>query len=99
MTDEQPTNVFVNGQGDVRQTDAPRSFGLFRNRYRKLNPDEVVLHDRIKGKADELADLFGAVLARDFPTSEVHAEADRNFRMALEHLEDAVYRAVKALTA
>lgn len=86
-------NVYENGAADERQSDsatAPAS--LFRKRYRQLSAEEVALHDAIKDKADELANLFFAVKAND-------EFRDVNIGLAIQHLEDGVYRAVKALTA
>ncbi len=108
------TNVYEGGQGDVRQTAAhaiPDDCKLFRKRYRQLSPDEVTLHDAIKDKADELAGLIaqinnppkpGAVHGTGTPAALLAGIANNNgahVTLSLRHLEDCVYRAVKALTA
>jgi hypothetical protein len=93
----------------------PRAHSLFRKRYRKLTDAEVALQDAIKDKADELAKLIGAlnptVAARlgvnpDYVINNPQWESDgfperdaANITLAIRHIEDAVYRAVKALTA
>lgn len=91
---------------------APRH-SLFRARYRQLSVDEVALHDAIKAKADELATLIGrlntgvasrlGVVPVPIPGEDVIAlpapKDPANVTLAIRHLEDAVYRAVKALTA
>lgn len=99
-------NVFENGEGDARQGGDIRP-SLFRPRYRKLSDEEVALHDKIKAKADELAALFEQVDVSPRPDN---ASADGilvtlsqnrggHIVLGLRHLEDAVYRAVKALTS
>jgi len=112
------SNVYQDGQGDARQTDAaaiPDDCKLFRKRYRQLSTEEVALHDAIKDKADELAALFAKVklspqppttpppgLEGGEPAARLYVLANNqgaNVTLALRHLEDAVYRAVKALTA
>ncbi|MEM1395910.1 MAG: hypothetical protein AAGH38_00485 [Pseudomonadota bacterium] len=94
-------NVYEGGEGDKRQSDSETlaaGDALFRKRYRQLTDDEVALHDRIKDKAAELAASFYEVA----PIHQGHV-ADRekgaNVQLAIRHLEDAVYRAVKALTS
>lgn len=109
------SNVYEGGQGDARQTDAaaiPDDCKLFRKRYRQLSPEEVALHDAIKDKADELAGLIASINnppdqranipGRGTPAAVLMNVADNNgahVTLALRHLEDCVYRAVKALTA
>lgn len=108
------SNVFENQVGDARQTDAaaiPDDCKLFRKRYRQLSPEEIALHDAIKDKADELAALIARInnppspeKRRPNPGAEsvLFSIADNNYAhvvLALRHLEDCVYRAVKALTA
>ena len=94
-------DLFAPGQADARQTDEPTvspGAALFRPRYRKLSEDELALHDALKSKAGELAELFYRVA----PVHEGHVpdrEKGANVQLAVRHLEDAVYRAVKALTA
>lgn len=107
-------NVYEGGQGDARQTEAaaiPDDCKLFRKRYRQLSPEEVALHDAIKDKADELAGLIARIdngdrdlpdVPRNSPAEFLGKIANNNNAhkvLALRHLEDAVYRAVKALTA
>jgi hypothetical protein len=105
------TNVFA-GQPDERQTDAALispEHSLFRKRYRALSPEEVSLHDAIKDKADELARLIGQLnpavakrLGVDVtfdPTADNMDRDPASVILAIRHLEDVVYRAVKALTA
>lgn len=102
------------GAPDVRQTDLnaiPDDCKLFRKRYRQLSPEEVVLHDAIKDKADELAALIAQVnnpprqvppQATGSPAAVLAGIATNNYAhvvLSLRHLEDCVYRAVKALTA
>jgi hypothetical protein len=86
---------------------------LFRKRYRQLNSEEIALHDAIKDKADELGALIASVRGGAVtppPTDRVLSLAESrlagiaanqgaNITLALRHLEDSVYRAVKALTA
>jgi hypothetical protein len=106
-------NVYE-GQPDARQGDDPAPTPtLFRKRYKALSPDELALHDAIKDKADELAVLFAKVnrnspAGRDYDPSRtedmmfidgISENRVANVMLALRHLEDAVYRAVKALTA
>jgi hypothetical protein len=105
-------HVFA-GQPDERQTEAAvisPEHSLFRKRYRSLAQGEVELHDAIKDKADELARLIGQInpaVAMRLGVDIVPNPADpyemnrdpANVTLAIRHLEDAVYRAVKALTA
>lgn len=100
-------NVFERQSADQRQTppdaEAPAP-SLFRKRYRQLTPDEVALHDQIKDKAEDLAQLFGQINTMRLPMApgvlgNVATNQGANVTLALRHLEDAVYRAVKALTA
>jgi hypothetical protein len=106
-------NVYDNGMPDERQSAEPAlpaDSGLFRKRYRQLSPDEVALHDAIKEKADELAHLFAEVADHRPGRSRMSGGHESilvgiaenqaaNVTLAMRHLEDAVYRAVKALTA
>jgi hypothetical protein len=94
------TNLFENGQADGRQADRTYLTDaelLFRPRYRQLGDDERDLHDRIKAKAAELAALFYEVEPINLGPSKVR-ERGANVQMGVRHLEDAVYRVVKALT-
>lgn len=86
---------------------------LFRKRYRQLAANEIALHDAIKDKADELAALIASVKCTGpspAPQNRVMSLAESrlanlndnqgaNITISLRHLEDCVYRAVKALTA
>lgn len=94
------SNLYAGGEGDARQTTRAHleaSEVLFRPRYRKLTEGEVDLHDRIKMQAAVLAALF-------YEVEPIHAgpsknrERGANVQLAVRNLEDAVYRAVKALT-
>lgn len=99
-------NAFENQQGDARQTPEGATDplpSLFRKRYRQLQPDELALHDAIKGKADELAQLFAQIPLHQLRPGmalldQLAVNNGANVTLALRHLEDAVYRAVKALT-
>lgn len=100
-------NVYEGSDGDARQSDGTPAPSLFRKRYRQLSDDEVALHDAIKDKADELAGLFVRVLGDQTMKDgggthlleRLATQKGPNVTLALRHLEDAVYRAVKALTA
>ena len=101
----EPISVFQNGNADARESDDERP-SLFRKRYRKLTAGELAVHDAIKDAAEELAEVIGQLnsdVARKFDialvTSNVTAKDAGNVTLALRHLEDCVYRAVKALTA
>lgn len=97
----------------LEQSAIPDDCKLFRKRYRQLSAPEIALHDAIKDKADELAALFAQVKlspqppphappGRPEPEARLYGIANNqgaNVTLALRHLEDAVYRAVKALTA
>lgn len=100
------------GKSDARQTSDEKHSPyntLFRKRYRQLTDDELILHDAIKDKADELAKLIGGLnpgvyarLVGVLPVATppgLHECDPAQVTLALRHLEDAVYRAVKALTA
>ena len=99
------------GAPDARQTASEALAAetmLFRPRYRQLSESEVALHDRIKAKAAELAALFVEIdttTREPLPSAGIqplrHIALNRgaNVTLAVRHLEDAVYRAVKALTA
>ena len=94
------TDVYE-GKADERQSDVAQvadEHRLFRKRYRQLNPDEVALHDQIKDKADELYALFLRVSPINVQP-DASRERGANVQLAIRHLEDAVYRAVKGLTA
>lgn len=107
------TTLFEGGPDD-RQTNVPvlaPQHSLFRKRYRQLSAADLELHDAIKDKADELAVLIAEVAGRlevpgrspgaprRGPIESIVENQGANVTLALRHLEDAVYRAVKALTA
>ena len=95
------TNVYADGKVDERQGAAPQladEHKLFRKRYRQLSPEEVALHDEIKDKADELYALFLKISPIE-TQADSNRERGANVALAKRHLEDAVYRAVKGLTA
>ncbi len=102
------------GEKDARQTDAaaiPDDCKLFRKRYRQLSAEEVALHDAIKDKADELAALIAKVDPAQGKPFDPNLTQQQGMLMSLtqnnkahvvislRHLEDCVYRAIKALTA
>lgn len=89
-------NVYKDQQGDARQTEADKPEGLFRKRYKKLTEAEVALHDAIKDKAEELHALFLSI-SPSMP--DPVRDRGANVQLGIRHLEDAVYRAVKGLTA
>ncbi len=107
-------NVYENQQADLRQSQteqeapADRVEQLFRPRYRQLTGEEIALHDEIKAKAAALAnaiykitDPYEKLLATQIqPKSVIDKIEDQaeNVSRAIAHIEDAVYRAVKALT-
>lgn len=107
-------NVYENQQADLRQSQteqeapADRVERLFRGRYRQLTNEERALHDEIKANAAALAnsiykitDPYERLLATaTLPKSVIDKIEDQavNVARAIAHLEDAVYRAVKALT-
>lgn len=91
------THVYE-GEPDARQDAGTPAPSLFRKRYRQLSPEEVALHDEIKAKADELLELICKACA-PCSTYDLSAERERNRVLAVQHLEDAVYRTVKGLTA
>lgn len=97
------TNLYV-GAPDASQDESPAP-SFFHKRYKQLTPEEIALHDEIKDKADELAVLFAKTLGDKTIVSGGHSSVivnlaenkHANVTLALRHLEDAVYRAVKAL--
>jgi hypothetical protein len=90
-------STLYEGEPDVRQSEGTPAPSLFRKRYKQLSAEEVALHDAIKDKADELHELICRACA-PCATYDLSAERARNQALAVQHLEDAVYRAVKALT-
>ena len=96
-------NVYEKGEADARQSEGTPAPSLFRKRYKQLSAEEVALHDAIKDKADELARLIAGVMPPAAPRTgnvldDMALNKGANVTLALRHLEDAVYRAVKALT-
>jgi hypothetical protein len=82
---------------------------LFRPRYRELTAQELQHVDRIKAKASELAYDIALIDGTPVPTDKTRAAADAmiegmngnrgaNVTISLRHLEDCVYRAIKAIT-
>jgi hypothetical protein len=72
----------------------------FRPRYRKLAPNELQHHDDIKRVAMDLLELIRYVpKVRSEAGNSSSGEELANCKLSERHLEDAVYRAVKALTA
>jgi hypothetical protein len=79
--------------------DTPVKSTLFRKRYRELTSEEIQLHDEIKDKADELAELIRSISPTSLPTfPDENRERGANVQLAIRHLEDCIYRAVKGLT-
>ena len=70
---------------DQRSTERPVS--RFRPRYRQLTPEELELHDQIKGTAMALEDLYARV------------KPGRYNNLALTHLEQSIMWIVKELTS
>lgn len=95
MHDSKPESATVTeaahlfaGAPDERQvTAADFKPTRFRPRYRALSVQEKELHDELKGKAEELADLFERV------------KLGRYRSLAITYLEIAVMLAVKELTS
>lgn len=93
------------GQTDARQAQEPIVPSRFRPRYRPLSEREKALHDAIKAKAAELEELFEQIpvvrnLAADREGVRINPSyLGRDGALAMTHLEDAVMRAVRALTA
>lgn len=69
----------------------------FRKKYRKLMPEEEILADAIKDKAGELADLFDKVKALAMQNG--NGSVGREIALAHTHLEDAIMRGIRGLTA
>lgn len=98
------------GNPDARQLESdrlPSEVMLFRPKYRQLTTDELDLHNEIKAKAGELAALFAKIdpaprESQPSPSVDLlrHIALNRgaSVTLAIRHLEDAVYRAIKALT-
>lgn len=94
-------NLYEGGNVDKRVSDERMpGDNPFRPRYRKLGSKELDHHDRIKLQAMDLLTTFRqipTIRAQDGNTND--GEGAANIKLAQRHLEDAVYRAVKALTA
>jgi hypothetical protein len=111
---DDPTGSLFAGEPDARQTDeavmAPQH-GLFRKRYRKLSATDIETQDAIKDIASVLAEAIGRLnvdVAKKLGVTFEDEEMERalgyacdpaGVTLAIRHLEDAVYRAVKVLTA
>lgn len=101
QSNDRANSLYANGQADARVV-AEQNYPAnpFRPRYRKLAAGELDLHDRIKAEAFQLLTTINNVpLVRKQAGQEVTGEEIANVKLAFRHLEDAVYRAVKALTA
>lgn len=97
-------------QADTTQPNQTAGDMLFRRKYSALTPEEIDLHNRIKDKASELADLYAEV---ERHVKRKHGESNRtgdfigdlannltaHIVLGVRSLEDSVYRVVKALTA
>lgn len=94
-------HLYEGGKEDKRVSDEPTpGDNPFRPRYRKLGSKELDHHDKIKLQAMDLLTTFRqipTIRAQDGQTND--GEGAANIKLAQRHLEDAVYRAVKALTA
>jgi hypothetical protein len=92
-------NMYKDGEPDARLSEAPVSNNPFRPRYRKLADVELELHDAVKMHAMELLDTFRKIPeVRQAAGQENSGEVHASLKLAQRHLEDAVYRAAKALT-
>lgn len=80
------TEYVFAGKPDERQAGDIRP-SRFRPRYRALTGEEKALHDAIKGKADELLELFEQV------------KPGRYRSLGITALEESVMWTVKELTA
>lgn len=86
--------------GDARLADTIPVDNPFRPRYRRLSIQESSHHDDIKSRAMDLLSAFRQVpTVRESAGHASDGEVHANLKLAQRHLEDAVYRAVKALTA
>jgi hypothetical protein len=76
------------GNPDGRQSSDPQmATTMFRPRYRALTDEEKALHDEIKNKAQELANLYGQI------------DEGRYNSLAMTSLEQSVMWIIKQLTA
>jgi hypothetical protein len=78
-------NIYENGVADAR-LDASAAPSRFRKRYRQLSASEILLHDAIKAKAEEMEALFNAV------------KSGRYRSLGFTALEESVMWVVKELT-
>lgn len=96
---QEPVTMFEDGAEDRRQTNeekVPEDSRLFRKRYRRPTEAELDLHDRIKDKASELAELLYEVSPIN-KQMDSDRERGANVQLAIRHLEDCVMRATKGL--
>lgn len=70
----------------------------FRKKYRKLSPEEEVLADAIKDKANELAGLIDSIFDGT-NRGAMSRVVGREKALAQTHLEEVVMRAIRAVTA
>lgn len=54
-------NVFLGPMDERQSQDQKLATTRFRPRYRALSDEEKALHDKLKGKAEELETLFNQV--------------------------------------
>lgn len=103
MTEQDRTHVYA-GQPDGRQSESVAPPDRFASRYRKMEPEEVALHDEIKKQATVLDKLLmqvqGAAATGFAGDGDAQRQSDRNRCLALArtNLEQAVMWAVKGLT-
>lgn len=82
------TNVFE-GKPDGRQSDdITHKVSRFRPTYKALSPEDKILHDTIKIKAEELCDLI-----------EQAKRDGRYTALAVTALEESIMWAIKSLTS
>lgn len=80
-------NVYEGAPDGRQQAETTAPVSRFRPRYRALTDDEKALHDAIKAKADELAELYEKV------------KPGRYRSLGLTALEESVMWNVKELTS
>ncbi|MGG5810991.1 DUF7681 family protein [Falsiroseomonas sp. CW058] len=100
MTEESGNAAHIYADGaDARLASETIKPSRFRPRYRRAGPDELALHDEIKGKAAELEALFLSIpRARSASGLGVSASM-REEAIAMTKLEEAVMWAIKGLFA
>lgn len=87
------------GEPDARQGEDP-PYSPFRTRYRKLSEAEVQYHDGIKATAEALLGYIDGIPNVRSDKGPLGGQiVNRDLALARTHLEDAVMRAVRALTA